>query len=114
MMRVLLILLVFQSAWAQTPELNVKVVDFALKNLDRKVGKGVCWELVYEALAANKATFTDTSTAVDFTRDGSGGNPAVCLMVMREADGSLSVKTTVLSPNALYKKSAREARRELF
>ena len=60
MMRVLLILLVFQSAWAQTPELNVKVVDFALKNLDTKVGKGICWELVYEALAANKATLGDT------------------------------------------------------
>ena len=60
MMRILLILLVFQSAWAQTPELNVKVVDFALKNLDTKVGKGICWELVYEALAANKATLGDT------------------------------------------------------
>lgn len=60
MIRILFILLLFQPAWAQTPELNVKLVDYALSYLDQKVGKGVCRELVYEGLVAIGATMGDT------------------------------------------------------
>ena len=48
------------TAWAQTPELNVKLVDYALSHLDQKVGHGVCRELVYDGLVAIGATMGDT------------------------------------------------------
>jgi len=57
---VIFLIAIFQSSMAQTPELNFRVVDYALKNLDQKVGKGVCRELVYKALEASNAIMGDT------------------------------------------------------
>ena len=45
--------------------------------------------------AANEAKFTDLNTAHEFTRDGSGNNPAVS--VVRQDDGSVVVITNKLS-----------------
>ena len=69
MIRILFILLFFQPAWAQTPELNVKLVDYALSHLDQKVGHGVCRELVYEGLASVGATMGD-KVCIDEVKPG--------------------------------------------
>ena len=57
--------------------------------------------------AANEAKFTDLNTAHEFTRDGSGNNPAVS--VVRQDDGSVVVITNKLSalPRATQTSSAQ-------
>ena len=46
--------------------------------------------------ASNDVSFTDSATAFEFTRDGSGGNPAVSLVL--DADGDLKVEVVDMSP----------------
>ena len=60
MRTVLCLFCMLSTVSAQTPELNVKLVDYALSHLDQKVGHGVCWELAYQSLVANHATLGDS------------------------------------------------------
>lgn len=37
----------------QTPELNQKIVDYATSQIGKKVDRGECWDLAYQALTQN-------------------------------------------------------------
>jgi len=49
----LIIVCCFPFAKAQTPALNQKIVDYAKSQLGKKVDRGECWDLAYEALTKN-------------------------------------------------------------
>lgn len=56
----LLLLLTF-FVWPQateTPELNKKIISFCDKHMNKKVGKGECWDLAAEALNSSGAKWS--------------------------------------------------------
>lgn len=53
-----------------TPELNKKIVDFVNANMNKKVGRGECWDLAAQALNTNHAKWDrklNYGTRVDST-----------------------------------------------
>ncbi len=50
-----LIILLSGPLWvkAQTPALNQKIVDYVTTQVGKKVDRGECWDLAYEALTLN-------------------------------------------------------------
>ena len=59
---------------AELPELNKKVIEYVNKNMQKKVGRGECWDLAAGALAYSNAYF-DRSSKKTVTIYGRELNP---------------------------------------
>ncbi|MEI6124783.1 MAG: hypothetical protein WCQ95_14280 [Bacteroidota bacterium] len=48
-----IIFAIIYTSKGQTPELNLKIVNYVNSQIGRKVNRGECWDLAYEALNQN-------------------------------------------------------------
>jgi hypothetical protein len=56
---VIFFLLLFHQgeAFSQIPELNQKIIDYVSSVIGKKVDRGECWDLAYQALTRNNAAW---------------------------------------------------------
>lgn len=65
-----LTVLLFQPT-TDLPELNAKVIEYVNQNMDKKVGRGECWDLAAGAMAYSNAYFDRSTkkTAIIFGKE---------------------------------------------